>query len=96
MAIKAPLGRAKENTEWGKFRLHGLTSQQAAEFKAGKPCAICGQVKPRMVVDHDHKTGKLRGVLCNACNWGIGHFRDNPDILRNAADYVEQHRHTSK
>ena len=43
-------------------------------------------------VDHDHKTGKIRGLLCNNCNRGLGHFQDNPLVLRLAASYVERHR----
>ena len=58
-------------------------------------CAICGrEMEPGelMVVDHDHKTGKLRELLCDACNRGLGFFRDNPASLHSAASYVESHR----
>lgn len=39
-------------------------------------------------VDHNHSTGKVRGILCTHCNLGLGHFRDNPDYLRQAAEYL--------
>ena len=39
-------------------------------------------------IDHDHKTGKIRGVLCHYCNLGLSHFFDNPQLLLNAAEYL--------
>lgn len=61
-------------------------------------CAICAtefsdtswSTKP--AIDHDHKTGRYRGILCNGCNIAIGHMRDNPEALRNAAAYLEKQK----
>lgn len=56
-------------------------------------CAIC-HIPPsgkRLAVDHDHRTGKVRGLLCEACNHGIGKFLDNTDRLRSAIVYLETH-----
>lgn len=60
-------------------------------------CAICGREiflhgsskELTAHVDHDHKTGKVRGLLCNACNTGIGLLKDSPLFLANALKYLE-------
>jgi hypothetical protein len=42
-----------------------------------------------LAVDHDHKTGKVRGLLCHKCNKSIGGLQDSVVLLRKAADYLE-------
>lgn len=56
----------------------------------GGACAICKTTtfKKMLAVDHDHATGKNRGLLCVRCNVGLGYFMDNEDVLHAAADYV--------
>ena len=51
-------------------------------------CVICPEAPP-VHVDHCHKTGRVRGVLCFNCNAGLGLLRDNPDVMNRAADYLE-------
>ena len=54
-------------------------------------CDICG-VQPdigKLCVDHDHVSGDLRGLLCSMCNLGLGHFRDNETLLRDAITYLK-------
>lgn len=55
----------------------------------GGLCGICSR-KRRLVVDHDHKTGVVRGLLCSGCNSGLGMMADAPAVLRAAAAYIER------
>jgi hypothetical protein len=65
-------------------------------------CAICGQpevaidkrtnIIKLLAVDHDHQTGKVRGLLCQKCNHGIGNFNDNQVNLQLAIQYLNNHK----
>lgn len=58
-------------------------------------CYVCGGVNPngkRLAVDHCHKSGTIRKLLCTNCNAALGHVNDSPDRLRMLARYVEMHR----
>lgn len=61
------------------------------ERQFGK-CAICGASWQasgrRFSVDHSHETGKVRGLLCGSCNFGLGQFKDDPDLLMRAVGYL--------
>ena len=52
-----------------------------------KCCVICGSDE-KLVVDHCHTTGQVRGMLCGHCNRGLGHFRDDPTLLEFARIYL--------
>lgn len=59
----------------------------------GYNCAICkgrGKSKESLHIDHNHNTGKVRGLLCKRCNTALGYFDDNPDSLNSAAEYLRQ------
>lgn len=72
----------------------GVTDEEYVLMLAaqGGGCAICTNTPKtrRLDVDHDHKTGAIRGLLCHTCNRGLAYFRDDPDRLRFAAYYIER------
>lgn len=63
--------------------------------KQGGVCAICGETNgnERLVVDHSHQTGEIRGLLCNNCNVMLGYAGDNPKRLVRGALYLEGYIH---
>lgn len=69
---------------------YGLTIEQLEEMEKeqGGKCKCCHEVK-RLVVDHCHTTGKIRGLLCSTCNTGLGHFRDDIEKLKLGIKYLE-------
>lgn len=74
---------------------YGITKEQYDKLYAaqGGRCAICRRATGaarRLAVDHNHKTGEVRGLLCKPCNrYGLGMFaRDNPEVFDRAADYL--------
>lgn len=76
-------------------RLYGITIQQYEEMydKQHGVCAICSRTcnrwgKKRLAVDHCHITKKVRGLLCDKCNKGLGQFDDSPYILIRAIEYL--------
>lgn len=82
---------------WSNYGLNSLT---LPEFYArhDNRCAICGGTESasqwgnRMVIDHDHVSGAVRGLLCHPCNKAIGQMADDPDRLEAAANYLRSHR----
>lgn len=86
----------------GKRRsLYGLTQEQFEDIYKNQKglCYICEEVldldrkgcdKRKCVVDHDHNTGEIRGLLCRLCNQGLGLFKDNNKILERAIMYLRK------
>lgn len=89
-------GRAKNADLKKSF---GITIEEynAILEKQKGVCAICGEketakgnggIVRNLAVDHDHETGEIRGLLCSNCNNGLGRFKDSPNLLTNAIDYL--------
>lgn len=78
---------------WTRKKKYGITADQLDVLLKlqNQRCAICkvpfGDI---FYVDHCHKTGKVRGVLCQDCNMGIGRLKDDPTVLRSAISYLER------
>lgn len=99
--------KAKERKESGAqrdrhlLRKFGITAADYDRMLAaqGGGCALCGRrpedqaarYKSFLHVDHDHATGRVRGLLCAEHNLLLGRFDDNPALLRQAAEYLEAH-----
>ena len=96
LLAKTPDRKAYEGKLKKQF---GMTLEAYDQMLAAQNgvCAICrkpetakdgyGGVK-RLSVDHNHETGKVRGLLCGRCNTGLGFFKDNPDVLAEATAYL--------
>lgn len=74
-------------------RIYGLAESDYEEMLKAQNgvCKICGNecARGRLSVDHDHHTGRVRGLLCRDCNVNNGIFNDDPNLLRRAAEYLE-------
>lgn len=72
-------------------RTYGMSVDQLEDMLAAQHgvCAIC-QTAPAIDVDHDHRTGQIRGLLCFRCNAALGQLADDPLVLRRAARYLER------
>jgi hypothetical protein len=98
---KANPERRAEQQRRSNFRFsYGITVVEYAAILAdqGGGCAICGKPpgKTWHAVDHDHATGRVRGVLCALCNHMLGQAKDNPTLLRRAAEYLEESHAATK
>ena len=78
-----------------ELKKYGLTIPQYEIMLSSQDggCKICGTTKPgarfkRLVVDHDKETGRVRGLLCDLCNRGIGLLKHDLSILRSATEYL--------
>ena len=76
----------------GRYRITLEDYETLYQAQQGR-CAICREIltENKRRIDHDHRTGKVRGILCTSCNTGIGLFQDSSAILEQAEDYLHSH-----
>ena len=97
-AYQHEYGQAHSEMHWrAKLKhLYGIFPEEYERmFEAQKGCcAICGrhqsELRRHLAVDHDHVTGKIRGLLCVSCNVGLDGLQNNPELLRKAAAYLKR------
>ena len=90
------LERERESSKKTAITRHGITVEEFNDLllEQNGVCAICESecsVAPRLSADHDHETGRVRGLLCKTCNSGLGFFKDSPGLLSAATDYLTAH-----
>lgn len=93
---KIQLANKKRNDKYGfAYRLktrYNMTVKDYDKMLKGQKggCWICGKLPKtrRLSIDHSHKTGQIRGLLCHRCNRGLAWFSDNPKLLNRAAKYL--------
>ncbi len=84
LQISRPVG---EQTRRWIYPLAPVAQRKLRSYQDGK-CAICLEPRERLMVDHDHGNGFVRGLLCVNCNSGLGHFKDSTDRLTRAIHYL--------
>lgn len=87
--------RSEEGRLKNRLRRYGITAEQFERLKAHGKCQVCERdfVDQRHhpqapVVDHDHATGRVRGVICRSCNLGLGYFNDDPVVIETLGAYI--------
>lgn len=94
---RTPEQRKIQNRK-SNLKLYGITEEQLFNMRINQDfsCAICGKDEDDMErglsKDHDHITGKVRGLLCQNCNSALGMLKENVNILKSAIRYLENHK----
>lgn len=100
-AKKCKVCAAKYSAEYRKVNYYKVyaskfktTEEVVKSILSSNLCDICGTTprgQRRHHIDHDHSTGKVRGLLCEECNKGLGQFKDSLTLLRKALNYLEKY-----
>lgn len=87
-----PQRHARASRRWTIRTKYGISEEQFDRILANQEgqCRVCWTLlyPANTNIDHDHKSGRVRGLLCFNCNVAIGHFRDNPALMERAAGYI--------
>lgn len=88
---KSRVARKEAERQGHRLRKYGVTpsAYNVLVSKQDGRCAVCGSRPKSLCVDHDHKTGRVRGLLCHRCNQGIGLFLDDTSLLGQAVVYLQ-------
>ncbi len=92
-------GQASRLKRYGTGRNHGLVTRYGISeadvsrmiAEQNGRCALCGKLPKRLVVDHDHVTGRIRALLCDGCNAGMGQLGGTVEGLARAIKYIRDH-----
>ena len=96
--------KSRKKRGWRDMGIKGMTIEKYNKMlvEQNGVCAICGEKEKAidkrsgkrrdLAVDHCHRTGKIRALLCGCCNGGMGLFKDNIDIMASAISYLQQDR----
>lgn len=100
---KNPEKRRTDHRRWGQKNpekilntrlqcLYGISLSSFIQMAIAQnaQCAICG-TQGKLCVDHDHKTGKVRKLICGSCNSFIGLAKESPTVLQRAISYLQDH-----
>jgi hypothetical protein len=88
--------KREQRHEYWRRRNYGLTPEQQKQLweQANGRCQICGadptERDPKLCVDHDHVTGRVRGLLCRNCNTAVGLLNDEPSLVERALHYLQE------
>lgn len=98
ITMRAQCRSCREHIKWKAFikRTYGIDADTYYKMLTDQnyKCAICGTAennsvnKTKMFIDHCHDSGKVRGLLCAKCNFALGNFNDDIEILKNAISYL--------
>jgi hypothetical protein len=90
-----PVADQESQARYRAKKFYGLSPKEYSDLllSASEHCMLCGEKQTDILhVDHDHISGKVRGLLCRGCNTGLGGFKDDPELLEKAILYLRTSR----